>query len=124
MSIGCERVLAKFESPRDDDLTCYIRSYTDLTFRDPARHATEEQLTELAFQFLQNLSFKPAGAISFELGIQRMKHFFGDNKGYNMSLGISGYGRDEREASDVYEETAAAAAASFRRLHEGPQVTA
>jgi hypothetical protein len=52
----------------------------------------------------------------FEIAVQRMKCFFGKCEGYNLSVGLSGYGRTKEEASRSYEIGACQTAAAFAQL--------
>ncbi|MBX5210789.1 hypothetical protein [Rhizobium sp. NZLR11] len=115
MSIGCECKMNDREPDDGNPFLRYFHSYTDLTFRDPARHATEDQLVTLAKAMANSIQFEEEVPCSFELGVQRMKHFFG-GEGYNLSMGLSGFGSDEAESRANYEKAAALTAAMFRRL--------
>jgi len=117
MSIGCEHRL----NPLNDStngFTCYFHSYTDLTYPDPARHASEEQMIDLAERFLRLIADQPGGAFGFEIGIQRMRHFFGTRAGYNLNLGLSGYGQSEEQAAASYEAGARESARAFTELSQ------
>jgi len=115
MSIGCEYRL----NTRDgagDGLGYYFHSYTDLTYRDPAQHASEQQMIDLAESLLREIEPRNGAVFGFEIAVQRMKCFFGKCGGYNLSLGLSGYGRTEEEASRSYEISAGQTAEAFTRL--------
>ena len=63
------------------------------------------------------LALSSADAVfGFEIGIQRMKHFFGDRAGYNLSLGLSGYGQTEEQAAQSYWVGAEQTAKAFIKL--------
>jgi predicted nucleotide-binding protein len=115
MSIGCERRLNSRNDPRDE-YKLYYHSYTDLTYRDPAKHAAECQLVQLANDFLHGVIGVADAVFAFELGIQRMRAFFGTQAGYVLSLGLSGYGRSEEEAGYSYEAGAQATANAFSKI--------
>lgn len=112
MSLGCEYRLNCRED-FDDGFPFYFHSYTDLTFREAAKHSTEQQMINLADDFIQNVIFSAEFAFSFELGIQRLKHFFNTPGGYNLTLGLSGYGKTESDAALAYEFGAQSAAEAF-----------
>lgn len=115
MSIGCERRLNPRNDPQDE-LRLYYHSYTDLTYRDPAKHATEGQMVQLANDFLHGVIGVAGAVFTFELGIQRMRAFFGSQAGFVLSLGLSGFGRTEEEARHCYEAGAQATTNSFGKL--------
>jgi hypothetical protein len=117
MSLGCEHRLNPLDGSANG-FTCYFHSYTDITYRDPVRHASEEQMIELADRFLSLVSGHPGAVFAFEIGIQRMRHFFGCRAGYNLSLGLSGYGQTEEQAAASYDAGAREAAKAFAELSE------
>jgi hypothetical protein len=101
MSLGCELRLNDVDKP-DIEIRRYMHSYTDITYRNPERNSEESQLVHLAKLLLSRIEGSNEVMFGFELGIQKMKHFFG-NSGYNLSLGISGYGRTDEQATAAYE---------------------
>jgi hypothetical protein len=115
MSLGCEYRLNSKDDARDG-YACYFHSYTDLTYRDPVSNSSEDQLIGLAERFLREIVPREDTVFGFELGIQRMKGFFGARVAYNLSLGISGYGRTEEEASRSYEAGVQASAAALAKI--------
>lgn len=115
MSIGCEYRLNPTNG-FSGNFTCYFHSYTDLTYRDPLRHASEEGMVDLAEHFLRQVEGSEDAVFGFEIGIQRMKHFFGNQAGYNLSLGLSGYGQTEEQAAQSYQVGAEQTAKAFIKL--------
>ncbi|CAN7597392.1 hypothetical protein LJR234_004604 [Mesorhizobium amorphae] len=111
MSLGCERKLNR----RDEEPTYYFHSYTDFTARDPSRNSTEAQMIDVARQILEQFWHgRPQIIFSVEVGVQKMKHFFG-GVGFNINLGLSGYGPSEFEALAAYEKLADAMADAIRK---------
>lgn len=100
MSLGCE---CRFDEVSNSNGQLYFSSYTDFTFHEPQRHSSEQQMIEVAEQFLVALEPAQEALFSFEIGIQRMRHFFKEEGGYNITLGLFGYGKTEKQAKEFYE---------------------
>src|SRR5260370_29349573 len=94
MSLGCEYRLNSRDGS-GDGLNYYVHSYTDLTYREPAQHASEAQLIDLAQRFLREIEPRKDAVFGFVIAVQRMKCFFGTCDSFNLRVVLSGYGRSE-----------------------------
>lgn len=104
MSLGCERQLNLLDQ-QDAGLgqpTCYLNSYTEIAYRDAATNSTEQSLFELADQIIERLDLKDTDWVEMELGVERMKIFFGFSDCHCLDVSISAYGRSEPESYAVH----------------------
>lgn len=111
MSLGCERNLNQLHPP-SGDATCYLNSYCEVTYRDPQKQS-DSRILELAELLVKQSDLKPNNWVNVELGIEKMKHFFGQTGGYCLNISVSGYGRNQEEAWVTHEYGSTRLAAIF-----------
>lgn len=112
MSLGCERQLNVLNPPQGD-VTCYLNSYMEVTSRDPDKQS-EAAMLELARTIVRQAALTPERWVQLELGIERMKHFFGRAGGYCLHIAVSGFGRTKDEAWATHEYGSKQIAGAFQ----------
>lgn len=96
MSLGCERNLNVLHPPVGE-ANCYLNSYCEITYRKPEQQ-TENNLIDFAIALSLEANLHPTNWCKLELGIEEMKHFFGQPNLYCLNIAVSGYGRNSTEA--------------------------
>ncbi|PHR19452.1 MAG: hypothetical protein COA41_07165 [Sphingopyxis sp.] len=114
MSLGCERNLNMLDPPKGD-ATCYLNSYLEVTYRDDERQG-EQDMIDLAILLAQRSELDERNWAKLELGIEEMKHFFGEKGRYCLHIAISGYGRSKEEACKTHEHAGRRLAGVFDQL--------
>ena len=96
MSLGCERKLNSLEPPQGE-ATCYLNSYIEVAARDPLQQH-EAAMLALARELARRAHLELHDWVQLELGIERLKHFFGREGGHCLHIAVSGFGRNAEEA--------------------------
>lgn len=114
MSLGCERNLNVLDPPVGEAIY-YLNSYLEVTAKFP-KQQTEDAMISLArsISTLTNLTREDCARL--ELGVELMKHFFGQQGGHCLHIGISGYGRTHDEARIMHEKAGKIVAEAFSNL--------
>ncbi len=119
MSIGCECSLFEVTPATEGGFTCYVGSYIDVIFRDPARGASAGGLVDLARALVRGVPVSREHHCCFEMIVQPLGAFFDVEGGHAPQLKSLGYGSSSDEAWAAFDHATFALAAAIRGLNQG-----
>ena len=116
MSLGIERALFPLANAKPGEPTWLCGSYIQVAYRDSALNRNPKRFIALSQRILRDVPSSNEHHIGFEMIVEPLRSFFGEEGCHALMVKPLGYGGSEAAALAAWEYAATAVAAVFVQL--------